>query len=359
MLSHLPKVTIVTVTYNAEKYLERTIRSVVKQSYPNIEYIVIDGASADGTVDIIKKYEQFIDYWISEPDSGIYHAMNKGVDAATGEWMSFMNAGDGFSNMDVLRDVFCKEYDADVLYSDTYIVDKDFKTVGEHLVSGLEDFFISKMPFIHQSSFVRRSLVSKFPFRTDYNLASDFDLFFKLYVKKYKFEYLPDVKIAKFLTGGVHTFNMIQYTSEALNTLITEYPDTRFLTETRSVIRSFDKYNNKGMDVFPVTLSLVLSGIDEILTKYDNVALYGYGLLGRLIYSYYSSRISFVVDRYFVNNDASLPVVSLQEIKNHDFDIVLISLIGREKEIADDLVRIGVPEDKIVYISLYNIFKNT
>ncbi len=83
-----------TVTYNAEELLEETILSVINQSYKNIEYIIIDGASTDGTIDIIKKYEEKIDYWMSEPDEGIYFAMNKAIEKATGKWINFMNAGD-------------------------------------------------------------------------------------------------------------------------------------------------------------------------------------------------------------------------------------------------------------------------
>ena len=89
-------VTVVTVTYNAQDYLEKTIQSIISQSYSDIEYIIIDGGSTDGTLDIIKKYEKNITYWVSESDNGIYDAMNKGIKKASGEWINFMNAGDGF-----------------------------------------------------------------------------------------------------------------------------------------------------------------------------------------------------------------------------------------------------------------------
>ena len=88
------KITFITVCYNAIDTLEKTILSIINQTYPNIEYIIIDGASTDGTVDIIKKYEHKLSYWISEPDKGIYDAMNKGLKRATGDYINFMNADD-------------------------------------------------------------------------------------------------------------------------------------------------------------------------------------------------------------------------------------------------------------------------
>ena len=95
-------ISIITVSYNAVKTIEDTINSVLNQTYPNIEYIIIDGGSTDGTLDVIKKYQDKITYWVSEPDKGIYDAMNKGALKATGVWLHFMNAGDTFYDEQVL-----------------------------------------------------------------------------------------------------------------------------------------------------------------------------------------------------------------------------------------------------------------
>lgn len=115
-----PRVSIITVTYNAEPLLERTLQSVLAQRYADKEIVVVDGQSSDGTVAVIKRHAAAIQSWISEPDKGIYDAMNKGVRMATGDWILFMNAGDTFASDDVLQCLFdaVDPAQADVIYGD-------------------------------------------------------------------------------------------------------------------------------------------------------------------------------------------------------------------------------------------------
>lgn len=147
-----PLISIITVVYNGEKYLEETIQSVINQTYENVEYIIIDGGSTDGTLEIIKKYEDKIDYWVSEKDGGIYDAMNKGIDVATGEWLNFMNAGDSFYSNQTLMEVFNnKNYELyNILYGDVETNYGNFKII--HKAGKLENLYKS-MQFSHQSTF--------------------------------------------------------------------------------------------------------------------------------------------------------------------------------------------------------------
>ena len=114
-MENQPKVSIITVCFNAKEMLITTLEDIRKQKYDNLEYIVVDGKSSDGTLDLLNNYQDIISKIVSEPDKGIYDAMNKGINIATGEWVIFMNAGDTFANENILTRVFKEDDDADVI----------------------------------------------------------------------------------------------------------------------------------------------------------------------------------------------------------------------------------------------------
>jgi glycosyltransferase involved in cell wall biosynthesis len=174
-----PLITVVTVVRNGEKTLEETILSVINQTYSNIEYIIVDGASTDGTLDIIKKYEDNkIDYWISESDKGIYDAMNKGIDLATGEWINFMNVGDVFCDNKVLEEIvniyFLSNNKKLFFYSDYFL---------KNGLSNLDKiFFIAdyeKGNILHQSVIYKKCLHKYYGYYivTDKIIVSDYIFF--------------------------------------------------------------------------------------------------------------------------------------------------------------------------------------
>ena len=119
----LPVVSIITIVYNGAETIEKTIKSVAALTYPHVEYIVVDGGSKDGTVDLIQKYPSHIARWISEPDKGLYDAMNKGIDLATGQYLWFINSGDEAASPDILNQMFAQCADADVYYGNTMLID--------------------------------------------------------------------------------------------------------------------------------------------------------------------------------------------------------------------------------------------
>lgn len=183
-------ISVITVVYNGVKEIESTILSVLAQQYGAIEYIVIDGKSTDGTVEAIRKYEYGISYWISEPDKGIYDAMNKGIAATHGEWVIFMNAGDRFANPEVLSHFKAQTFDADIVYGDAIVEYPGFRTYfKKYPVSSMW----KRMPFCHQATFVRMALMKAHGFDLRYKLSSDYNFLYQAYCAKAKFRYINKV----------------------------------------------------------------------------------------------------------------------------------------------------------------------
>ena len=166
------KLSIITVNFNDSEGLERTIKSVISQTFHDYEYIIIDGGSTDGSVDVIKKYESHIDYWVSENDGGIYPGMNKGLRQAKGEYVNFMNGGDCYHSEDVLEKIFTLETDADII-TGTH-AENGIKNVGRGGVTMLD---LYKWAIDHQASFIRREVALRRPYDEKYQIVSDWKFF--------------------------------------------------------------------------------------------------------------------------------------------------------------------------------------
>lgn len=177
--SHFPKLTIITPSYNQADYLERTILSVLNQNYPNLEYIIVDGGSTDHSVEVIKKYESYLTYWVSEKDRGQVHAINKALAKATGDWISFQNSDDVYFAGTFER--FGKaatEQPADILYGDLFMITPDdevteiLKTTSYSLTCQI----LEGMQIHNQSLFFKRALVEKYGgFDESYRFAFDYE----------------------------------------------------------------------------------------------------------------------------------------------------------------------------------------
>ena len=201
----MDKISIITICYNCKNVIEKTILSVVRQTYTNIEYIIIDGASTDGTVDVINKYADKINYFVSEPDKGIYDAMNKGLNAATGDWVIFMNAGDSFYNNTVI------EHFVPQIEKDTVIAHGDIMVIGKHFKYHRKPTPIEqmkeRMAVRHQATFTRLSYHKIHPFDTSYRSSGDYVFFYNAYFDdKVKFQYIP-LCVANFDNTGTSNVN--------------------------------------------------------------------------------------------------------------------------------------------------------
>lgn len=197
-----PLVTVITVCYNPGEMLQKTIGCVASQTYGAIEYIIVDGGSTDGTARwLASSAPPRIDRWISEKDGGIYDAMNKGSQMATGDWIIFMNAGDTFYSPHTLADIFdninCQS--AGVIYGDVAKLDKN----GNPFIKKAEPVHNShRMFFCHQSALVRRELLLSHPFDTSHRLSADFKFFKTLIRGNVPFVKL-DIPVAFFDTTGI------------------------------------------------------------------------------------------------------------------------------------------------------------
>ena len=213
------KITIITVCYNAEHTIENTIRSVLNQSYSNLEYIIVDGLSNDNTIEIINSYRtKFINkkipfVIISEKDMGIYDAMNKGIEAAQGQWILFMNSDDKIADSSVLLKVFSKDNSGiDVIYGDSIQYDEKKKYP---IKAKPIEMLPKRMPFMHQAVFVRSNLCKRYKFDLSYKLCSDYDFFFKLYSEGVNFKRI-DLTICYYYIGGVSGNNQLKALKEVI-----------------------------------------------------------------------------------------------------------------------------------------------
>lgn len=175
---HKVKISVVTVVLNAAGRIEKCVASVLGQTYDNIEYLVIDGVSTDGTLDILARYRDRIDYLVSEPDRGLYHAMNKGVRAATGDFVYFLNSDDSFCDEKVVADVAAtiqQNSSVDLVYGDVLMGSGD-QLVRRSQVPTLDRESLCRKGFCHQALFARRELLLRTGgFSEEYRIVADGD----------------------------------------------------------------------------------------------------------------------------------------------------------------------------------------
>lgn len=200
------KLSIITINYNNKAGLEKTIESVMLQTWRDFEWIIIDGGSTDGSKDVIEnlasKSQSNISYWCSEPDRGIYNALNKGTNQAKGEYLNFMNSGDSFSSCQVLEKIFVQEQNEDILYGDAYYLNEDGSKSFKEFPDNVGLIYFLNLGWInHQASFTKRTLFSQEGYDEGYKIVADTDFFFRQAIKGCSFKKI-DLVIADFDYGG-------------------------------------------------------------------------------------------------------------------------------------------------------------
>jgi len=214
-MEKMPRLSIITITYNAERFLPKTIESILGQKYLDFEYIIVDGQSKDGTVGIIRDCEQRIQSkslpitfrWVSEPDKGLYDAMNKGMKMAQGEFVWFMNAGDKIYDAQTVANLIQRlesEADADVIYGQSLIIDEEDRPLGErHKIAPkvlTRKSMLNGLVVCHQSILVRRTIAPEYDL--SYRITADYDWTCKVLAVSKKNLYI-DQYLSRFMTAGV------------------------------------------------------------------------------------------------------------------------------------------------------------
>jgi glycosyltransferase involved in cell wall biosynthesis len=219
-----PKISIITIVYNNVRDIERTLQSVISQTYTNIEYLVIDGASTDGTLDVIYQYNKHITKLITEPDKGIYDAMNKGLTIATGDYVLFMNSGDEIYSTETLTNVFATAPDADIYYGETEMINDAGESLGRRRHQAPKKFtwlkFRYGMSISHQAIYIKRALVE--PYDSRYALSADIDWIVKA-AKKARLIVNVHQYVAKYLVGGMSKKRHRQSLIERFNIMKEHY----------------------------------------------------------------------------------------------------------------------------------------
>lgn len=224
-----PLITVITVVFNEVGSIEKTMLSVLNQTYDNVEYIIVDGGSTDGTLDIIRQYDHAIDYWVSEKDAGIYDAMNKGIQLALGAWVNFMNSGDLFyTNLTLERIVFHFRKKFSIVYGDVKAFSKrhhfnEMKISRPVTAKNL----IMKLPICHQATFFSIKAFKEVGlYETKYKICGDHDWLLKALIAGHHAKYVHQC-IALNNKDGVSSVSLFKLQRERLNIALLHFNDLK------------------------------------------------------------------------------------------------------------------------------------
>lgn len=339
------KISVITVCRNSAKSINRTINSVISQNYANTEYIIIDGASTDGTVDIIKSYGDMISYWVSEPDEGIYHAMNKGLKVSTGDVVCFLNSDDWFEEgVFYLVDEIYSHDTPDVVYGNvTFMAGSVIARYEDYSRIDFDELYL-RMIFCHQSIFIRGDLHRNNPYDTSLKWAADYKLLLKLYTEGRSFFHM-DSNTVFFTTGGLHVDHMESYYREvkdaSLGMAETGNHKTDKLRE--DILRTY-YWSIRQFHIDEMKESLYCR--DWIYGRFKNYSyiIFGAAALGRECYEFFKKAGISVI--CFADNDSrkgeqkidGLEILPLNRICFWDGIKVIIAASAYESEMEKEIL---------------------
>lgn len=262
-----PTLSVITVNYNNEIGLERTITSVISQKFTDFELIIIDGGSTDKSVDIIKKHSNKISYWISEKDKGVYNAQNKGIKLAKGEYCLFLNSGDYLIDIEVLNKVFSNNHSADILYGEL-IFNFKYKVLRK-LPEKITLSYLFNDNMWHPASFIRKSLFDRIgPYNENYEIAADYDFFFNaIIMNKVSTVYIP-FPITVYDTTGISSnkqnFEKINQERKSIHQTYLSKDEIVYQNNLR-------RFKNKSISRFLTKNPLITTILNQMLSMYSKI----------------------------------------------------------------------------------------
>lgn len=334
------KISIITVCYNSSKTIERTIQSVISQPYNDLEYIIVDGGSTDGTLDILEKYKRDIAIVISEPDCGIYDAMNKGIRCASGDAIGIINSDDWYEYGVVNKVVnYFKNNNVGVVYGKILVIDMNEKVIEPEEYSLSTIWYQMMVP--HPSVFIKKEIYEKFGlFDLKYKISSDYELMLRLYSSHVDFGYIDEV-IAYFRSGGASEKYFDLGQKEGFE-IIHKYIDR--CENKKGVFPEFE--NRRGWSLLDVILKYNLVSIQEMINNLFKVnitelVIFGAGKWGRLCYMALRDtdiKVNFILD----NNAVEKQELCGIEVKKPDIledmkPYILIAVKNGAEEIERQL----------------------
>ncbi|MHA6481266.1 glycosyltransferase family 2 protein [Paenibacillus sp. strain BS8-2] len=360
-----PKISVITVCYNAEQTIEQTIQSVINQTYDNIEYIIIDGASTDRTMEIVDKYRRQISKVISEPDKGIYDAFNKAIYCSTGDYLYFLNADDQLFKNEVLVDISSQlqETNADVLYGAVeYIELYNGKPYVWKDKIDLKKVMQGHMPH-HQGTFFRKTIFDKFGvYNTRYSLAADYEFTTRYFSDEaIRIQKVDDI-VAKFRMGGVST----SITSSAKET---------WGQEKEKIVRELYQFEvqknplQENYDLLKIWINLLINvqefDVNEMLQ--GDIAVFGAGDISALIIDFISKRgmtpcVVFDNDPYLEGKLMKNIVIKTPK-KLENINTIIIATEANheqsirkqlEQEFEEEILKINIYTWKDIVLNLHN-----
>ncbi len=281
---------IITINLNNKTGLERTMQSVFNQSYTDFEYIIIDGCSTDGSIDVLNGYEEKITYWVAEKDNGIYNAMNKGIVKAKGEYCLFLNSGDYLYDNYVLENIFIGNPTEDILYGNVLIDFEKYQTL-KILPQKITLFFLFKDTICHQVAFISKKLFDKIAlYQESFQIASDYDFFLKAFIQHNCSSKYYDLTISVYNTNGISSkYEFAELIKKERNLIQTTNLDSKVIDLYNELTNEMNReLNNKDIQLlnYENTINRQVDLINKIYKSYSykvgNILIKPFSLLLKL-----------------------------------------------------------------------------